>query len=96
MLNCCFDKKNYLSGVNKNRKLVAFAERGERPHVVVYDLEERKRKTVLRFEKLPDLTSFLRIDNEQWFKIIVNIVSLSYCQKILLFYLIIVLYNNNS
>ena len=36
-------------GVNKNRKLVAFAERGERPHVVVYDLESRKRKTVLRY-----------------------------------------------
>jgi hypothetical protein len=34
--------------VNKNRKLVAFAERGDRPHVVVYDLEERKRKRVLR------------------------------------------------
>ena len=35
-------------GVNKNRKLVAFAEKGERPHVVVYDLDERKRKTILR------------------------------------------------
>ena len=39
---------NYLTGVNKNRKLVAFAERGDRPHVVVYDLEDRKRKRVLR------------------------------------------------
>ena len=40
----------FLKGVNKNRKLVAFAERGERPHVVVYDLEARKRKTVLRYK----------------------------------------------
>ena len=36
------------SGVNKNRKLVAFAQRGNRPHVIVYDLELRKRAAVLR------------------------------------------------
>ena len=35
-------------GVNKHRKLVAFAERGDRPHVVVYDLELRRRRKVLR------------------------------------------------
>ena len=34
--------------MNKNRKLVAFAERGDRPHVVVFDLELRKRRKVLR------------------------------------------------
>lgn len=37
-----------ISGVNKNRKLVAFAERGDRPHVVVFDLELRRRRKVLR------------------------------------------------
>ena len=48
---CIFHLYSFLFiGVNKNRKLVAFAERGERPHVVVYDLEARKRKTVLRYE----------------------------------------------
>ena len=36
------------SGLNKHRKLVAFAERGDRPHVVVYDLELRRRRKVLR------------------------------------------------
>lgn len=36
------------AGVNKNRKLVAFAQRGNRPHVIVYDLELRKRAAVLR------------------------------------------------
>ena len=39
---------NHPLGVNKNRKLVAFAERGDRPHVVVFDLELRKRRKVLR------------------------------------------------
>ena len=34
--------------MNKNRKLVAFAERGDRPHVVVFDLELRRRRKVLR------------------------------------------------
>eukprot|EP00094_Tigriopus_californicus_P008583 TCALIF_08273-PA protein Name:"Similar to WDR65 WD repeat-containing protein 65 (Homo sapiens)" AED:0.08 eAED:0.08 QI:0/0.28/0.12/0.75/0.42/0.37/8/0/1160 len=34
--------------VNKNRKLLAFAERGDRPYVIVYDLEMRKRRKVLR------------------------------------------------
>ena len=79
----------YLSGVNKNRKLVAFAERGERPHVVVYDLEERKRKTVLRFEQLPDFINLPKIDIEQWLMIIVNTGSCSHCKKIFLFYFII-------
>ena len=37
-----------IAGVNKNRKLVAFAQRGNRPHVIVYDLEARKRAAVLR------------------------------------------------
>ena len=38
----------FSEGVNKNRKLVAFAERGDRPHVVVFDLELRRRRKVLR------------------------------------------------
>ena len=44
------DKGKHLTaiGVNKNRKLVAFAERGDRPHVVVFDLELRRRRKVLR------------------------------------------------
>ena len=32
--------------VNKNRKLLAFAQKGDRPHVVVFDLAENKRKKV--------------------------------------------------
>ena len=34
--------------VNKNRKLLSFAQRGDRPHVVVFDLAENKRKKVNR------------------------------------------------
>ena len=34
--------------VNKTRKLLAFAERGDRPHVVVFDLGDSERKKVLR------------------------------------------------
>ena len=33
--------------VNKNRKLLSFAQRGDRPHVVVFDLAENKRKKVV-------------------------------------------------
>ena len=33
--------------VNKNRRLLSFAQRGDRPHVVVFDLAENKRKKVV-------------------------------------------------
>ena len=33
--------------VNKNRRLLSFAQRGDRPHVVVFDLAENKRKKVM-------------------------------------------------
>ena len=34
--------------VNKNRRLLSFAQRGDRPHVVVFDLAENKRKKVVK------------------------------------------------
>ena len=36
--------------INKNRKLLAFAQRGDRPHVVVFDLAENKRKKVMKLK----------------------------------------------
>lgn len=45
------DRGRQLTAVsmNKNRKLLAFAERGERPHVIVHDVAADKRRKVLRY-----------------------------------------------
>ena len=34
--------------LNPNRKLIAFSEYGDRPLVIIYDLENKKRRKILR------------------------------------------------
>ncbi|XP_023337836.1 cilia- and flagella-associated protein 57, partial [Eurytemora carolleeae] len=39
-------------GVNPTRKLIAFSEYGERPLLIIFDLETRKRRKILRCSEL--------------------------------------------
>ena len=44
------DRGRHLTAIcaNKHRKLLAFSQRGDRPYVIVFDLQAGKRKKVLR------------------------------------------------